>query len=182
MQRIVIELDAKGAATIVAPMPVKPPIPEMVSIDDEFEIGKYPVTNREWAAFVAATNRKPPSHWVDGKIPDGLDLHPVVNVSWHDSVAYCEWLSEVTGDSYQLPTEKQWQRAAQGNDERIYPWGDEWDATKCNSWEGNVQGTTPVGKYSPEGDSPYGCADMAGNVWEWTASKWKDDDDEEDNT
>jgi len=93
-----------------------------------------------------------------------------VNVSWFDAVAYCAWLSEKTGKSYHLPTEAEWEKAARGEDGRVYVWGDEWDETKANSMEGEAGDTTPVGHYSPDGDSPYGCADMAGNVWEWCHS------------
>ena len=94
--------------------------------------------------------------------------HPVVLVSWDDAKAFCDWLTQKSGKLIRLPTEAEWEKAARGTDGRRYPWGDGWDATKANT-EGGAGGTTPVGKYSPAGDSPYGAADMAGNVWEWCA-------------
>jgi formylglycine-generating enzyme required for sulfatase activity len=132
----------------------------------EFWIDKALVTNAEYARFVAATGHKPPSHW-RGKVPlQELAEHPVIQVSWHDAVAYGEWAGK------RLPTEEEWEKAARGTDGRIYPWGDEPpDEGRCN-FGGNVGSTTPVGRYSPQGDSPYGCSDMAGNVWEWTASDY----------
>ncbi len=135
----------------------------------DYEIGKYPVTNFEYRAFVQDTGHGSPYHWEGDQYPEDLGDHPVVNVTWHDAVAYCEWLSEKTGKSYRLPAEAEWEKAARGTDGREFPWGDEWDASKCNTAEGGPGTTTPVGQYSPEGDSPYGVADMAGNVWEWCA-------------
>jgi formylglycine-generating enzyme required for sulfatase activity len=94
----------------------------------------------------------------------------VVNVTWFDAVAFCEWLSQETGQPFRLPTEAEWEKAARGTDGRIYPWGDDPpDEDRCN-FGGNVGATTTIGRYSPQGDSPYGCADMAGNVWEWCQS------------
>ena len=85
-------------------------------------------------------------------------------------MAFCDWASQVTGRNVHLPSEAQWEKAARGTDGRIYPWGDQGpDRTYCN-FNRNVEDTTPVYKYSPKGDSPYGCVDMAGNVWEWTSS------------
>jgi formylglycine-generating enzyme required for sulfatase activity len=139
-----------------------------------YRIGRYPLTNAEYQAFVQATGHQPPEHWDGESYPEGKDDHPVVNVSWHDAVAYCQWLNEKTGQAYRLPTEAEWEKAARGTDGRIYPWGNEWDETKLNSAEGGPGDTTPVGQYSPGGDSPYGTADMAGNVWEWIQSVYKD--------
>jgi formylglycine-generating enzyme required for sulfatase activity len=98
----------------------------------------------------------------------------VVLVSWHDAVAYCNWLAEVTGKPYHLPSEAEWEKGGRGSDGRIYPWGNQWDAKRCNSEEGSKGGTTPVGAY-PHGASPHGLLDMAGNVWEWTRSLWGED-------
>jgi formylglycine-generating enzyme required for sulfatase activity len=141
-----------------------------------FEIGRYPVTNLEYRAFVQETGHQAPDHWEWGpnpKYPEGLGEHPVVRVSWDDAWDYCEWLSHKTGKPYRLPTEAEWEKAARGTDGRAYPWGDEFDTAKCNSDEDDIAETTPVGQYSPGGDSPYGAADMAGNVWEWCSTLYR---------
>ncbi|MEW5958620.1 MAG: SUMF1/EgtB/PvdO family nonheme iron enzyme [Chloroflexota bacterium] len=137
-----------------------------------YSIAKTPVTNAQFAAFVQATNYQPPSLWESRQPPADTQDHPVVRVSWHDAVAYCRWLAEVTAKPYRLPTEAEWEKAARGPDGRIYPWGNEWDKNRCNTQEGGKGRTTPVGFY-PNGASPYGVLDMAGNVWEWCATKWK---------
>ncbi len=142
--------------------------PQSEILQSEYRIGKYPVTNAEYAVFVRTTNRRAPEHWVDNAPPPGLENHPVVNVTWHQARMYCVWLSEVTGKAYQLPTEAMWEKAARGTDGKIYPWGNTFDRYRCNTREGGTRATTEVGTYSAAGDSPYGCADMAGNVWEWT--------------
>jgi formylglycine-generating enzyme required for sulfatase activity len=132
----------------------------------EFSIGKYPVTNAQYAAFARAVGQEAPDQ-------RGKEDHPVVNVSWRRAVAFCEWLSRETGRPFRLPTEAEWEKAARGVDGRIYPWGDEWDPHKCNSPESGIGGTSPVGRFSPAGDSPCGAADMAGNVWEWCGSVYR---------
>ena len=139
---------------------------------DAFYIDRYPVTNAEYKKFVDATHHPPPEHWKSGKIPPGKENHPVVNVSWNDAVAYAQWVGA------RLPTEAEWEKAASWDDikkeKRVYPWGNDFDASKCNTSESGIGDTTPVGKYSPQGDSFYGVADMAGNVSEWCAD-WYDE-------
>ncbi len=134
---------------------------------DEYWIGKYPVTNAQYAAFVETTKYKLPKgdEWSKQGLRSGRDKHPVVYVSMYDAEAFCEWATQVTGYDIQLPTETQWEKAARGADGRIYPWGDGKPTNRHCTF--NSGGTTPVGSHSPLGDSPYGCADMAGNVWEW---------------
>jgi formylglycine-generating enzyme len=136
-----------------------------------FYFARYPVTNSEYQEFVDATKHSPPPHWINGRISGDKRNHPVVNVSWNDAVAYSEWAGG------RLPTEAEWEKAASWDDvkkeKRRYPWGNDFDAFKCNSLESRIGDTTPVGEYSPHGDSAYGVGDMAGNVWEWCAD-WYD--------
>ena len=136
-----------------------------------YYLAKTPVTNVQYKEFVQATGHQVPQDWTNTTPPCGKEDHPVVQVSWYDGMAYCRWLSEVTGKTYSLPSEAEWEKGARGTDGRIYPWGNEWDAACCNTLEGGRGVTTPVGTY-PRGASPYGLLDMAGNVWEWTRSVW----------
>ena len=135
-----------------------------------FEIGKYPVTNAEYYVFIYNTGYRVPKVWTGFHYSDGLEDHPVVGISKADALAYCSWISKGTGLALRLPTEAEWERAARGNDKRIYPWGDAYDPWRFNTVESGKKMTTPVGSYSPGGDSIFGVADMAGNVWEWTQS------------
>jgi formylglycine-generating enzyme required for sulfatase activity len=139
-----------------------------------YQIGRYPVTNAEYQVFVKETEQAPPRHWDGENYPEEKGDHPVVNITWHEAMAYCKWLSEKTGKAYTLPSEAEWEKAARGEEGLIYPWGDEFDPEKCNTKESGIGDTTPVGQYSPQGDSPCGCVDMAGNVWEWTRSIIRD--------
>jgi formylglycine-generating enzyme required for sulfatase activity len=139
----------------------------VVRLEQGVFVARTPVTNAQYARFVAVTGHRPPQHW-KGKAPPGaMRDQPVVYVSWHDAKAYAEWAG------VRLLTEQEWEKAARGIDGRVYPWGDVFDPTRCNTVESGIGTTTPVGRYSPDGDSPCGCADMAGNVWEWTASEWE---------
>jgi serine/threonine protein kinase len=128
---------------------------------DGYYISRYPVTNAEYLAFVEATGHTHPEHWNEGTYQPWEADHPVVYVNWSDAHAYCRWAQG------HLPTEAEWEKAARGTDGRVYPWGDIFDPARCNCREGGIDGTTPVGSYSPAGDSPYGAGDMVGNIWEW---------------
>jgi formylglycine-generating enzyme required for sulfatase activity len=137
---------------------------------DSYRMGRYPVTNRQYAEFIRreklqdAPDRK--SGWILRQPPaDKLD-HPVVSVSWFDAKAYCDWLSRETGFRYRLPTEAEWEKAARGTDARLYPWGNAWGDGRCTA-ESN--GTLPVDAH-PQGASIYDCYDMLGNVQEWTST------------
>ena len=133
----------------------------------DFYIAKTPVTNAEYKRFVDAKNHRVPSHWENGQIPKGKEQHPVVRVDWRDAIAFCQWAG------VQLPSEAHWEKAARSTDGRLYPWGNEQPTSKlCNFYDSKIGDTTPVGNY-PDGASPYGCLDMAGNVWEWTSSLYE---------
>ena len=93
----------------------------------EYAISTTPITNREYAAFLKATKHAPPPHWRfllwRRRTPRrGRAAHPVVNVSWYDARAYCQWLSRITGDDFRLPTEAEWEKAARGTAGHKYPW------------------------------------------------------------
>jgi hypothetical protein len=152
-----------------------------------FQIAKYPVTNAQYARFIEAGGYQEkhwwtaagwsqreqwtqPRYWGDSKWK-GAD-QPVVGVSWYEAVAFCQWLSHTSGEKIMLPTEQQWQRAAQGDDGRAYPWGKDFDAKRCNGGVNPPSSkTTPVTQY-PNGASPYGVMDMSGNVWEWCLTEY----------
>ena len=135
----------------------------------EFWIARTPVTNAHYFKFVRETGYDSPEHW-EGKSPrEKIAEHPVVHVSYEDAAAFANWAG------MDLPDEKEWEKAARGTDGRIYPWGNEWKEGYCNTKEAGIGITTPAGRYSPRGDSPYGCVDMAGNVYDWTAS-WYDEE------
>lgn len=125
---------------------------------DAYYIDKYEVTNEQYRKFVEETGHRIPSCWSDARL--NLPDHPVVGVTWEDAVAYATWAGK------RLPTEAEWEKAARGTDKRLWPWGNTFNKDKCNVWESGVKSTTPVKKYE-EGKSPYGCYNMAGNVWEW---------------
>jgi len=135
----------------------------------EYEIGRYPVTVAQYRAFVQETGWELDDDW---QKYNRYDNHPVVNVSWDDAQAYCQWLAEKLADKNQcitLPSEAQWERAARGTDWRIYPWGDDIDINKVNCGvpsEKSIGGVSPVGCY-PGGSSADKLKDMAGNVLEW---------------
>ncbi len=126
----------------------------------EFWIDKYEVTNAQYAQFVAKTKRQPPSGWNGGAFPAGQDKRPVQGVTWDQAAAYCEWVSK------RLPTEAEWEVAARGKGNNLYPWGDIADTVQLPEAE-----TYPIGSISAN-SSAFGVFDMAGNVWEWVSDAY----------
>jgi formylglycine-generating enzyme required for sulfatase activity len=155
-----------------------------------YHMDRCEVTNAEYRRFLRASGYTPidmtnflkhwsipeekagkPAEWL---IPQAKENHPVVYVDLDDSRAYARWAGK------RLPTEEEWQYAAQGSDGRTWPWGNTYDPERCNGIDGTTGrynevshasgDTTPVDRY-PEGSSPFGCLDMSGNVWEWTESE-----------
>lgn len=136
-----------------------------------FAVDETLVTNAGYFSFLQASGYLPRQrqnflkHWEHGRPPAGKEQHPVVYVDLDDARAYARWAGK------RLPTEEEWQFAAQGSDGRKYPWGNRLEPGRCNG--GETGDTTPV-KAFPQGRSPYGCYDMCGNVWEWTESQRSD--------
>ncbi len=140
-----------------------------------YAISKYPITNVQYEAFVNDTKYPFEGSCREEQKAD----HPVVEVSWHNAITFCKWLNArgewQNGYQVRLPTEAEWEKAARGQNSLLYPWGNAWKPGQCNSSvpPDDSSGTTPIGQFSAHGgDSPYKCADIAGNVWEWTLSKF----------
>lgn len=170
----------------------------------DFYIARTPVTNTQFAVFSEAQGYQTTAEregfgwvWVGSKWervkganwrnpggPEtdiaGKEEHPVVQVSWHDAVAFCSWLSEVTGRPFRLPTEAEWEKAARGSTTgtgrgHLYPWGDALPSDKLCNFNTRVGSTTPVDAYLQGATPDTGMLDLAGNVWEWLAD-WYDAD------
>jgi formylglycine-generating enzyme required for sulfatase activity len=156
----------------------------------EFEISKYPITNAQFRLFIEASgyeekrwwteagwNENQREKWISPRLWTNKkwngDIEPVVGITWYEAVAFCNWLSEVTREKIMLPSEQQWQRAAQGGENIDYPWGGDWDKNRCNNGEVGIGKTTPVTQFEIKGDSIYGVCDMSGNVWEWCITTWE---------
>ena len=155
-----------------------------------FHITATPITNAQYAEFVAATGYPAPGvdratwasyglihpyertrrfAWTGRRPPAGRGDHPVTLVSYDDAVAYAAWLSERTGATWRLPDEREWEKAARGTEGRVFPWGNVFDPGRLNSHDAGPFDTVPVGSY-PQGASPFGLLDAAGQVYEWTAT------------
>ena len=165
------------ARTAAPPFPNENP--QQLYTLPEFRISRVPITNAQYDNFVRATNHPPPGHWQAGHPPTNTEDFPVTYVTWHDAQAFCTWAG------VHLPNEAQWEKAARGpatklaTETRWWPWGNDLpDASRCH-FNGQAQGIAPaaqsvmpVGQF-PHGASPFGVLDMAGNVWEWTASHYR---------
>jgi formylglycine-generating enzyme required for sulfatase activity len=164
-----------------------------------YAIGRFPVTVQEFADFMEDGGYRHQELWsaqgwqwrVDYQITAPEFWHdpnwtrnphlPIVGISWYTASAYTNWLAAHNGVPFRLPTESEWEKAARSSDGRRYPWGNRWEPAYCNvaqqsidTWdapaEQNDSTLNAVGQFSPQGDSPFGCADMAGNIWEWCQS------------
>ncbi len=128
-----------------------------------FYIDRFEVTNKHYKSFVGATGHQPPRAWARGSFPAGEENLPVTGISWEDAVVYAAWAGK------RLPSESEWEKAARGTDGRVYPWGNEFTAAKCNSAEQNAAKAVAVGT-APGDSSPYDIKDLAGNAIEWTST------------
>jgi formylglycine-generating enzyme required for sulfatase activity len=158
------------------------------------EIARYPVTNAQFARFLAANGydpaqpwwdaagrawlrrdrRRQPSRWEDDRFGITRPNHPVVGVTWYEAMAFCRWLTQTLrdGHTYTLPSEAEWEVAARGRARRPYPWGPEEPDGERANFKRIYNGTTAVGCF-PRGATPEGVCDLAGNVWEWTRSEYR---------
>lgn len=187
VSQLAVERPAPTTTAKLTSVSLMPKPFDWISIPNkDYSIAKYPTTNAQFRKFIDAggyktdkwwtkeglkyrndNNWTEPRYWTDSKWNG--DNHPVVGVSWFESVAFCLWLSDMTGEKIMLPTEDQWQFAAQGTKGLTYPWGNDWNRDLCNNNvdKKGIGKTTPVTQYEGKGDSPFGVVDMAGNVWEW---------------
>jgi formylglycine-generating enzyme required for sulfatase activity len=134
-----------------------------------FRIGKYPVTNKEYEAYIRQKGISIPRQmgWEGQKIREGREEYPVVGVTWIEAMAYCRWLSEQTGREYVLPNEAQWEKACRGGSNSFFPWGNEMDLRRCNHNQAEIAG---VRAYLEQND--FGCYDFVGNIRQWTSTLW----------
>lgn len=150
-----------------------------------FYLSKYPVTNQQFQHFIDAQDGYANPYWWQFSdyatawfeehlepLPSRYesDERPRENVNWYEAVAFTRWLSHATNQNITLPRVAQWQKAAQGDDDRFYPWGNVFHESYCNTHESEIKSTTSVDRYD-KGVSPYGVYDMSGNVWEWCIDK-----------
>jgi formylglycine-generating enzyme required for sulfatase activity len=168
-------------------------LPQHVVDLPTYYIARYPVTVAQYRSFYQESDYRP----LTPNALLGVDNHPTGWIGWHVAVEYCRWLTRMLrqlaqekmgkpGSSSEqtfweglahgtlevsLPSEAEWEKAARGGDDRLYPWGDEFDLEKANTQETGLNATTSVGCF-PGGASPYGILDMCGNVWEWTRNLW----------
>lgn len=165
-----------------------------------FQLGQFPVTNAEYALFLKAGGYEDARWWdteaaqawrrgestAEGTNQPGRQTQPdfwnntifnnpaqpVVGICWYEARAYCAWLSAQTGQVFRLPTEAEWEAAARGPTGRRYAYGNDFDATRCNTFETHIRRTTPVGIF-PGGETPEKLIDMTGNTWDWTSSLYQ---------
>lgn len=153
-------------------------------IDEEnVFFGKSLITNQQYKYFLESESSGEKTFAVPwgGDLAEELMFHPVVNISHHDALAFCEWLStKFEGFDFQLPSVDYWEIVLQRGDDNKYPWGNEFETGLANTYEEKIASTSPVGQFSPQGDSQCGCSDLIGNVWEWTSTPVGEKDEDAD--
>lgn len=155
---------------------------------DPYALARTPVTNVQYLSFMATGGYQELRYWLAdgwnwlaqksitqpafwGDPQFGGPDQPVVGVSWYEAVAYAAWLGEKSGQPTRLPSEAEWEHAARGASGRLWPWGDTFVPTYANVAQSQIGMPSAVGAF-PAGATPEGILDLAGNVWEWTRSRW----------
>ena len=136
----------------------------LVRMPHDFQIAKYAVTNKEYHAFIKDIGHPHPVQWNPQENPpfgSGLEYWPVTGVTFDDTLAYCRWAG------LRLPTDEEWEVAARGTEALLYPWGNHFDPDRCNTSESHWNRLIPVDELDEENSSPFGCAQLVGNCWEW---------------
>lgn len=150
--------------------------PQLLIYLPEYWMSRFPITNGQYLEFCEKSGYPAYAEWER----KARTNYPATKVTWNNAVAFCEWFNLANKEELEnagglrlfLPSEAEWEKAARGDDGREWPWGNESDNINFDISEEEDEESTPVGKYSPQEDSPFGCVDMAGNVWEYTRTRF----------